>query len=44
MKSNMKFYNFFEAMKIHISETTKELLDHYGGFDMEKRGSIEIKV
>ncbi|KAL7027529.1 hypothetical protein ACKWTF_005475 [Chironomus riparius] len=32
-----------EAMKIHVSATTKELLDHHGGFMLEKRGSIEIK-
>jgi len=32
------------AMKIHVSGTTKELLDHHGGFILEKRGSIEIKV
>lgn len=31
-------------MKIHISETTKELLDHYGGFETEHRGTVEIKV
>jgi hypothetical protein len=31
-------------MKIHVSATTKELLDHYGGFLFEKRGTIEIKV
>lgn len=31
-------------MKIHISETTKELLDHYGGFETEYRGTVEIKV
>lgn len=31
-------------MKIHISETTKEILDEIGGFKLEKRGEIEIKV
>lgn len=31
-------------MKIHVSETTKELLDQYGGFSLERRGTIEIKV
>lgn len=31
-------------MKIHVSETTKELLDVHGGFIMERRGTIEIKV
>jgi hypothetical protein len=33
-----------KAMKIHVSETTKELLDDHGGFSMEHRGTIEIKV
>lgn len=32
------------AMKIHVSENTKLLLDQIGGFIMEKRGSLEIKV
>jgi hypothetical protein len=32
------------AMKVHISENTKALLDEAGGFQMEKRGTIEIKV
>lgn len=31
-------------MKIHVSENTKLLLDQIGGFFLEKRGSIEIKV
>lgn len=31
-------------MKIHVSENTKLLLDQVGGFHLEKRGSIEIKV
>lgn len=31
-------------MKIHVSETTKELLDQHGGFTTERRGTIEIKV
>lgn len=32
------------AMKIHVSENTKLLLDEIGGFILEKRGYIEIKV
>lgn len=31
-------------MKIHVSENTKLLLDEIGGFILEKRGYIEIKV
>lgn len=31
-------------MKIHVSENTKLLLDQIGGFILEKRGSVEIKV
>lgn len=31
-------------MKIHVSENTKLLLDHVGGFQVKKRGNIEIKV
>jgi hypothetical protein len=31
-------------MKIHVSENTKLLLDEIGGFYLEKRGNIEIKV
>jgi hypothetical protein len=33
-----------QAMKIHISENTKALLDEDSGFQIEKRGIIEIKV
>ena len=31
------------ALKIHISDTTKELLDRFGTFDIEERGVIAIK-
>ncbi|XP_055348036.1 atrial natriuretic peptide receptor 2-like [Paramacrobiotus metropolitanus] len=31
------------ASKIHVSETTKNLLDQIGGFEFESRGSIMIK-
>ncbi|XP_071165656.1 atrial natriuretic peptide receptor 1-like isoform X2 [Mytilus edulis] len=33
-----------EAMKIHISETTKMLLDNFSEFDVKCRGSMQIKV
>jgi len=32
-----------DAMKIHISSTTKEALDNLGGYIVEHRGSMEIK-
>ncbi|KAL4227619.1 Nitrogen permease reactivator protein [Mactra antiquata] len=32
-----------EAMKIHISENSKEFLDRSGNFVVEQRGSIEVK-
>ncbi|XP_054286538.1 uncharacterized protein LOC129002618 [Macrosteles quadrilineatus] len=32
-----------EAMKIHITKTTKDLLDIVGGFIVESRGEVEIK-
>jgi hypothetical protein len=42
------FFSFrlatIQAMKIHISENTKALLDEDDGFQLEKRGTIEIKV
>lgn len=31
-------------MKIHLTESTKVLLDEIGGFIMEERGVLEIKV
>lgn len=31
-------------MKVHVSESTKAHLDQAGGFLLEKRGTIEIKV
>lgn len=33
-----------EAFKIHISSTTKELLDRLGGYTCEERGIVHIKV
>ncbi|XP_040276575.1 atrial natriuretic peptide receptor 2 [Bufo bufo] len=32
-----------EALKIHISSTTKEVLDEFGCFQLELRGDIEMK-
>ena len=31
-------------MKIHISASTKILLDIFGSFTMEERGTISVKV
>ena len=35
---------FFSALKIHISQPLQELLVPFEIFDMEERGSMEIKV
>lgn len=32
-----------EALKIHISENTKKVLDLFGTFEIEKRGKVEMK-
>jgi len=32
------------ALRIHISDTTAELLQDYGGFSLEYRGIQEVKV
>ncbi|XP_058056061.1 uncharacterized protein LOC131207464 [Anopheles bellator] len=32
-----------EPMKIHISDTTKETLEKLGGFQIQKRGTVEVK-
>jgi hypothetical protein len=32
-----------EALKIHMSQSTKEILDKFGTFDIISRGSISIK-
>jgi hypothetical protein len=33
-----------KAMKIHISSTTRDILETFGNFILEKRGEIELKV
>lgn len=33
-----------EALKIHVSPTTKALLDTYGTFRLECRGEVAMKV
>ncbi|XP_072353260.1 atrial natriuretic peptide receptor 2 isoform X2 [Scyliorhinus torazame] len=32
-----------EALKIHVSSTTKNVLDEFGNFDLELRGDVEMK-
>lgn len=32
-----------EALKIHMSHTTKQILDSFGTFDMEMRGFVSVK-
>lgn len=32
------------ALKIHVSSTTKEVLDEFGCFELELRGDVEMKV
>ncbi|NWQ70736.1 ANPRB protein, partial [Neopipo cinnamomea] len=32
-----------QALKIHVSSTTKEVLDEFGCFDLELRGDVEMK-
>lgn len=31
------------ALKIHVSDTTKEILDKFGTFQLELRGEVEMK-
>ena len=38
-----KLYHLFAALRIHISETCKKLLDRAGGFHIEERGMTMIK-
>lgn len=34
----------FLALKIHVSPSTKEVLDSFGTFELELRGEVEMKV
>lgn len=36
--------SFFLALKIHVSPSTKEVLDSFGTFELELRGEVEMKV
>lgn len=35
---------FVKALRIHISEATKGILDDLGGFEVEERGEVFLKV
>lgn len=35
---------YHPALKIHVSSTTKEVLDEFGCFELELRGDVEMKV
>ena len=32
------------ALKIHLSEASKTVLDRIGGFEVEERGAVFVKV
>lgn len=34
---------YFAALRIHVSEATKTILDKFGTFDLELRGEVELK-
>lgn len=35
---------FYTALKIHISQSTADILFQAGSFELEERGEIEMKV
>jgi len=35
---------YFVALRIHVSPTTKAVLDGFETFDLELRGSVDMKV
>lgn len=37
------FFVFRAALKIHVSDATKQILDQFGTFQMELRGEVELK-
>lgn len=37
------FIHFFIALRIHVSNATKDILDKFGTFQVELRGDVELK-
>ena len=37
------FFSFITALKIHVSEAAKQILDKFGTFRTELRGDVELK-
>ena len=45
LKSSKSGFSYsFTALKIHISSDTKSLLDHLGGYHIQERGEVFLKV
>lgn len=42
-RSQIQIY-LLSALKIHVSSSTKEILDKYGTFVTELRGQVKMKV
>ena len=42
--NNLSYNCFFLALRIHISEVTKRILEALGGFNVENRGEVYLKV
>lgn len=43
-KYSLQFYSNGEALKIHVSQATKQALDPFQSFRLELRGEVEMKV
>lgn len=39
----ISLFDSIAALKIHVSEATKQILDQFGTFQMELRGEVELK-
>lgn len=37
-------YTLFPALRIHVSPECKEILDELGGYHLEERGEVSMKV
>lgn len=40
---HISLFDSIAALKIHVSEATKQILDQFGTFQMELRGEVELK-